>query len=53
MKKLLAFIGASAGGGVGWAIGSPAGIMTAFVLSMIGTGLGIYAGRRLADRMET
>jgi len=26
-------------------------MMTAFVVSMIGTGLGIWAGRRIADNM--
>jgi hypothetical protein len=40
------------GGGIGWAAGSPVGIMTAFMLSMLGTGIGIYVGKRLADRME-
>jgi hypothetical protein len=41
------------GGGVGWAVGQPVGIMTAFMLSIVGTGLGIYFGKRLADRMES
>lgn len=53
MKKLLGFIGASVGGSVGWAVGKPVGMMTAFMLSIVGTGLGIYAGKRLADRMES
>ena len=41
------------GGGIGWAAGSRVGIMTAFMLSVIGTGLGIYFGKRLADRVES
>ena len=48
MLKLYSFIGATAGGSAGWALGSPAGIMTAFVLSIVGTAVGIYAGRRVA-----
>jgi hypothetical protein len=34
-------------------VGQPAGIMTAFFLMIIGTALGGYAGKRLADRMES
>jgi hypothetical protein len=50
MSKLLGFVGATIGGSVGWWIGGHVGLMTAFCLSMVGTGVGIYAGRRLADR---
>jgi hypothetical protein len=42
MSKFLALVGASLGGWAGWWAGEHFGIMTAFVLSMIGTGLGIY-----------
>jgi len=49
MGKLLGFVGASLVGSIGWWMGASAGVMTAFFLSMIGTGLGMYAGRRLAD----
>ncbi len=35
---------------LGWA-GSRYGIMTGFMLATIGTGLGMYCGRRLADRL--
>ncbi len=48
MSRLLAVIGASIGGWMGWALGGHVGPMTAFVLSVVGTGLGVYAGRRLA-----
>jgi hypothetical protein len=51
--KLFAFLGATVGGYAGWAIGAPIGVMTAFMVSMLGTGVGIYAGRRLADRFES
>ena len=48
MLKLYSFIGATAGGYAGWALGAPIGFMTAFMISMAGTGIGIYAGRRVA-----
>ena len=48
MSKLFAFLGASLGGWLGWWLGAHVGIMTAFFVSMIGTGAGIYAGHRLA-----
>jgi len=34
---------------IGWWIGDKFGLMTALVLSMIGTGLGMYYGRRLIE----
>ena len=52
MGKLLGFVGATVGSYLGWWIGSGAGIMTAFMLSMVGTGAGIYVGRRVAAHYE-
>ena len=49
MAKLLGFIGATIGGDVGWAVGAPVGMFTAFAVSMIGTGAGMYYGRRAAQ----
>lgn len=34
---------------LGWWIGSQIGLITAFILSMVGTGLGIYFGRRFTQ----
>ncbi len=34
----------------GW-LGSPYGLMTGFMLGMVGTGVGMYAGYRLAERL--
>lgn len=51
MTKICGSVGAFVGSSVGWWIGSGAGMMTAFALSMVGTGLGIWAGRKLADNM--
>jgi hypothetical protein len=49
MKKLFSFIGATAGSYAGWALGERFGFTTAFMLSMVGTGLGIYFGQRFAQ----
>jgi hypothetical protein len=49
MTRLLVFIGATLGGSVGWWAGKPVGTMTAFMLSMVGTGVGMYFGRKVAD----
>jgi hypothetical protein len=48
MGKLFSFIGATIGGYAGWFVGAKVGITTAFILSMVGTGIGIYYGRRIA-----
>jgi hypothetical protein len=50
MGKLFSFIGATIGSYAGWAIGAPVGFTTAFMVSMVGTGVGIYVGRSLAKR---
>jgi hypothetical protein len=47
VTKLLAFIGATIGGYAGWALGALVGPFTAFLVSMIGTGVGMYWGRRI------
>jgi len=46
VKKLAISLGATIGGAIGWWLGAFAGTMTAFVVSMVGTGFGIYAVRR-------
>ena len=51
MIKLMGFLGATIGSYAGWALGARYGTMTAFSLSMVGTGIGIYAGRRVASSM--
>jgi hypothetical protein len=48
MEGLLGFLGATLLGGLGWWIGERVGVMTAFMVSMVGTGVGLYLGRRLA-----
>jgi hypothetical protein len=51
VSKLLALVGATVVGWLGWWLGAYVGTVTAFVLSMVGTGIGIYAGRRLAQHL--
>lgn len=34
---------------IGWYAGERVGIFTAFVLAVVGTGVGVYAGKKLAD----
>jgi len=52
MGKLLGFVGATIGSYAGWWLGARVGIMTAFIVSMVGTGIGIYAGRKVAAHYE-
>jgi hypothetical protein len=48
MGKLFSFIGATVGSYAGWALGATVGFTTAFMVSMVGTGLGMYFGHRIA-----
>ena len=48
METLFGFLGATILGAIGWWIGDRVGMMTAFILSTIATGIGLYAGRRIA-----
>jgi len=48
MVGLFGFIGATILGAIGWWIGDLVGFMTAFILSTIASGIGLYAGRRIA-----
>ena len=52
MSGILAFLGATLGGWIGWWLGEWIGLMTAFFLSIIGSGVGLYAGRRLFQWMS-
>lgn len=47
---MLTFVGATAGGSIGWWLGARIGFFSAFVLSMIGTAAGIYAGIRFFNQ---
>ena len=47
MKRILDLFGMSIGGWAGWMAGAWISVFTAFIVSVIGTGLGLYATRRL------
>jgi hypothetical protein len=49
MKGLLILILTSIGGWLGWWLGYHVGLFAALALSMIGTGAGLYYGRKLLD----
>jgi hypothetical protein len=51
MSKLLAWVGMTVGGAVGWWAGDRIGHFSAFILSMVGTGAGLYLGRWMADAL--
>jgi hypothetical protein len=48
MGKLFSFVGGTIGSYAGWALGAPVGFTTAFIVSMVGTGIGMYFGHRIA-----
>ena len=49
MRKLAGFVGMNLGGAIGWWLGSFSGLGLAVVLSAVGSGIGLYALRRLAE----
>lgn len=50
MRKILAFLGATVGGYAGWYLGAPFSFFTAFILSAIGSGVGMWLGIRFSQR---
>jgi hypothetical protein len=48
--KFLIFIGTNVGASIGWAAGEPFGLMAAFIVSGIGSAVGVYAGWWAARR---
>jgi hypothetical protein len=49
MGRLFGFVGSTILGYVGWYLGARIGMTTAVILSIVGTGLGIYYGRKVAQ----
>jgi hypothetical protein len=49
MHRILGIVGMVALSSAGWWLGARVGLMTGFVASAVGAGLGLYLGRRLAD----
>ena len=51
MKRLLNLIGMTIGGWIGWEFGGMLSLFTAFIVSMVGTGIGLYAAQKAARRL--
>lgn len=51
MTALLGWTGATVGSAIGWWVGAKYGVFTAFASSVVGTGVGLYVGRRIAERL--
>jgi hypothetical protein len=51
VTKVLGTVGSIIGSYAGWYAGRPIGVMSAFVLGMVGTGAGIWFGREMATRL--
>jgi hypothetical protein len=51
MRKLFALVGSVVVSTLLGIAGNRIGFMTGFMLGVVGTGLGMYAGYRLAERM--
>jgi hypothetical protein len=48
METLAGLVGATVVGAGGWWLGAHVGFMTGFMLNMVGSGVGLYAGRKAA-----
>jgi hypothetical protein len=51
MRWLVRVTGATALGAIGWWVGSLVGTGTAFIVSLIGTGLGAWGAQRYLDSL--
>jgi hypothetical protein len=51
MNRLLNLFGMTVGGWLGWQLGAIVSFFTAFVVGMVGTGLGVYAAQRASKHL--
>lgn len=51
MKRLVNLIGMTVGGWLGWQLGILISFFAAFILGVVGTGLGLYASQRVSRRL--
>ena len=49
MARFFSLVGATVDSAIGWWLGEHVGLMTAFLISTVGTGAGFYWGRQIAD----
>jgi hypothetical protein len=47
MKGVLNMLGMTVGGWIGWVLGARISFFTAFIVSMVGTGLGLYYAQKV------
>lgn len=52
VKKLLVLLVSTVGSYLGWWLGTPGGLFGSFMLSVVGLGVGMWYGARLAKRLE-
>jgi hypothetical protein len=52
MTRLYTLIGTTIGSYAGWYLGSALGLISAFMLGMVGTGIGFYFGRKVAQHYQ-
>ena len=50
MKKMMVLIFMTLFGSIGWALGRHIGFMTAYMLSVFGSGAGVYTGVKFTKR---
>lgn len=48
MRGMLALVGMSLGGWIGWELGSLVSLFTGFIVAVFGTAIGLYGARRFA-----
>lgn len=48
MKAIVWLALSSLGGWIGWGLGERFGLFTAFMLSLVGTAVGVYAANRIS-----
>lgn len=46
--KFCIFVGINVGGAIGWSLGEQFGILTAFIISSLGSMAGVFAGWKFA-----
>ena len=52
MNKMVPWLTTTVGSSIGWWLGAKVGMMTAFMLSMVGFGVGLYYGKKwLAENL--
>lgn len=51
MSRLLNLVGMAIGGWLGWQLGILISIFTAFIIGVVGTGVGLFAAQRISRRL--